>query len=119
MLFPEWFLPHPARKVLLYREPEEVNQSLDTLGLPKLDIPAHNARVHAAIKGGIPIWHWDAVLDKISARKIWEHLLPRLPFDEYRHDLLSGFNVQPHWRRLPVSKEAVADLIRRATEVVV
>ncbi len=51
-----------------------------------------------------------------SAKEIWEILLPKIPFDEYRHDLLCGFNVQPQWRHLPVSKNAVADLIKRAGE---
>ena len=119
LLFPEWYLKHPARKILLYREPDEVNRSLEALGLPALDVPAHNGRVHAAVKGGIDIWHWEAVLRQNTARTIWASLLPHVPFDIYRHDLLTKLNVQPHWRRLPVSKEAVRDLIKRAREVVV
>lgn len=119
ILFPEGFLKHPARKIILYREPEEVNRSLEALGLPKLDVPAHNGRIHGAVKAGIELWHWDAVFDKYAAREIWKHLLPHIPFDEYRHDLLTQFNVQPHWRRLPVGKEAVQDLIDRAAKVVI
>jgi len=119
LLFPEWYLKHPARKIILYREPEEMNRSLDALGLPKLDVPAHTQRVAAAVKAGVPIWHWEAVFDRAPARKIWKHLLPRIPFDEYRHDLLAGFNVQPHFRRLPVGKDAVADLIQRTKETIV
>jgi hypothetical protein len=119
LLFPEWFLKHPARKLILYREPDEVNVSLEALGLPPLDIKAHNARIAGAIKAGIPMWHWEAVWDTGCAREIWKQLLPHIPFDEYRYDLLRQFNVQPQWRRLPVGKDAVADLVARYKEVVV
>ncbi len=119
LLFPEWYTKHPARKILLYREPDEVNRSLEALGLPVLDVPAHNGRVHVAVKAGIQIWHWEAVFAQDTARQIWEHLMPHEPFDLYRHDLLTQFNVQPHWRRLPVSKDAVMDLVKRAREVTV
>jgi hypothetical protein len=119
LLFPEWFLKHPARKIILYREPEEVNLALEALGLAKLDIAAHNGRVHGAVKAGIELWNWDAVFDKWAARQIWKHLLPHVPFDEYRHDLLTQFNIQPQWRRLPVGKEAVAAHVKRVQEVVV
>lgn len=119
LLFPEWFLKHPARKLILYRDPEEVNKGLDALGLPKLDVKAHNDRVATAINAGVLIWHWDSVFDKLNARKIWEYLIPHLPFDEYRHDLLAGMNVQPQFRRLPVGKEAVADLVQRTRETIV
>ena len=92
--------------------------SLAALGLKELDVHAHNGRVHGAVKAGIELWHWDAVLDRTSARTIWQYLLPRVPFDEYRHDLLTQFNVQPQWKRLPVAKEAVNDLVRRFNEVI-
>jgi hypothetical protein len=119
LLFPDWFLKHPARKIVLYREPDEINRSLDALGLPKLDVPAHVQRVAAAVKAGVPIWHWESVFEKIVARKIWKHLLPHVPFDEYRHDLLTTMNVQPQFRTLPVSKEAVMELIKRTKETIV
>lgn len=118
LLFPEWFLKHPAKKIILYREPSEINASLAALGLKELDVHAHNGRVHGAVKAGIELWHWDAVLDRTSARTIWQYLLPRVPFDEYRHDLLTQFNVQPQWKRLPVAKEAVGDLVKRFNEVI-
>ncbi len=119
LLFPEWFLKHPARKIILYRDPAEVNRGLEALGLPVLDVPAHNARVKTAIEAGITVWHWEAVFDKAYAPKIWAHLLPHIPFDAYRHDLLAGMNVQPHFRRLPVSKDAVMDLVQRTRETIV
>ena len=119
LLFPEWFAKHRARKIVLYREPEAMNRSLEALGLPVLDIPAHNTRVNEAIKAGVPIWHWESVFEKHSAREIWKHLLPHVPFDEYRHNLLVGMNVQPQFRRLAVGREAVADLIQRTREVIV
>jgi hypothetical protein len=119
LLFPEWYTRHPARKIVLYREPDEMNRGLEALGLPTLDIPAYTKRVAEAVKAGIPIWHWDALFDRLTARKIWEHLLPNVLFDEYRHDLLASMNVQPQWKRLPVSKEAVMDLVNRTKELIV
>ncbi len=119
LLFPEWFVKHPARKILLYRDTEEINTALDALGLARLDMPAHNARVQVAVKAGVELWHWDAILDRASAGTIWKHLLPRVPFDVYRHDLLLQFNVQPHWKRLPISREAVLEHIKRVHEAVV
>ena len=119
LLFPEWFLKHPAKKIILHRDSAEVNRSLEALGLPVLDVPAHHKRVAVAIEAGITIWHWEAVLERLNARKIWEHLVPRVPFDAHRHDLLTSFNIQPHWRRLPVEKEAVADLVQRTKETTV
>jgi hypothetical protein len=59
------------------------------------------------------------VFEKVVARKIWKHLLPHVPFDEYRHDLLTTMNVQPQFRTLPVSKEAVMELIKRTKETIV
>ena len=119
LLFPEWFLKHPARKILLYREPEEINRGLEALGLPVLDVPAHNARMVVASNVKISIWGWRSLFERETAREIWKQLLPHRPFDDYRHDLLVSMNVQPHWRRLPVGKEAVADLIQRTRETIV
>ena len=119
LLFPEWFLKHPARKIILYREPAESNNALEALGLPPLDVPAHCARVAAAVTAGIPIYHWESVFVRDTAREIWKHLLPHRPFDEYRHDLLTGMNVQPQFRHLPVGKDAVMDLVKRYKEATV
>jgi len=119
LLFPEWYLKHPARKIVLYRDPEEGNRSLELLGLPPVDIDAHNARVYAAVKGGVEIWHWDALFDAQLARTIWSSLLPSVPFDGFRHNELCSFNVQPHFRRLAVSKDAVAELVQRTKEVLI
>ena len=119
LLFPEWYLKHPARKIVLHRDPEEINRGLDALGLQPLDIPAHNARMHAAVKAGVELWHWESLFDKGCAPKIWKHLLPHIPFDAYRHDLLVGMNVQPAFKALGVGKEAMMDLIKRTKETIV
>lgn len=119
LLFPDWYLKHPARKILLYREPEHMNRSLEQLGLPVLDIPAHNARVNEAMKSGIKVYYWESIFEKTTAREIWKHLLPHIPFDDYRHDLLTNMNVQPRFRSLPVSREAVIELLERTKETLV
>lgn len=118
LLFPEWYEKHPAKKILLWRDPEEINVSLEQLGLPVLDVPAHLARLKQAIQRGIPVYNWHSLLHTGDARDIWTHLT-NLPFDPYRHDMLTQFNVQPQFKRLPVSREAVHDLVKRTKEVIV
>ncbi len=118
MLFPEWVKKHPAKKIILFRGIEEINTSLEALGLPVLDKAAHYGRLKTLMDAKISLHYWEGLFDKIEAENIWKGLLGT-PFDPYRHDLLCGFNVQPQFRRLPVSKDAVADLVQRTREVIV
>ena len=118
ILFPEWVLKHPAKKIMLYRPVEEINYSLETLGLPTLDAYAHFKRMKVLMDKGIEPIFWQSLFDREVAAKVWKTLIGT-PFDSYRHDLLIQFNVQPQFRNLPVSKEAVTDLVKRTAEVIV
>lgn len=118
ILFPEWVLKHPAKKIVLFRDVDEINRSLEALGLPALDGPAHYKRVKVLTDAKISLHYWEGVFDKMEAGVIWQNLIGT-PFDPWRHDLLTTFNVQPHFRRLPVSKDAVVDLVQRTKEVTV
>lgn len=117
IIFPEWALKHPARKVLLYREIGEVNESLTRLGLRPLDSDAHHRRMLRFIDAGVPVWEYKDLFSPLEARKIWKKLLPNVPFDPYRHDLLCGMNIQPQFNRLPVSKLAVKELDEQVRKV--
>ena len=119
LLFPEWLEKHPAPKVVLYRPIEEINMSLEQLGLPVLDPAEHHKRIRTALAYGAHLYYYEDVFRSESAQEIWKHLLPHVPFDYHRHDLMAQFNVQPQFRRLPVSKDAVADLVQRSKEVLI
>jgi hypothetical protein len=116
ILFPEWVLKHPARKAILYRETDEINYALEALGLTRLEHGGHARRLKALIDVGIPVWWWQSLFDRKEAMALWTHLIPDMPFDPYRHQLLSEMNIQPQWKRLALGKEGVADLVTRIGE---
>lgn len=117
ILFPDWVLKHPARKILLWRDIDEVNESLLKLGLRQLDKSEHYKRMLVFIDHKIPVWDYKDLFSPIEAKKIWKKLLPNVPFDPYRHDLLTGMNIQPQFNRLPISKAAVMELDEQVRKV--
>lgn len=112
LLFQPWLKTHPARKVVLYRDPEEINASLRALQLPEIDV----AKQYALINGvEAPIFHWEHIFSTHGAEEICEIL--RVPFCKYRHYELAKMNVQPAWSRVDVTPEAAQTLVRRIKEV--
>lgn len=76
---------HPARKVVLHREPAEIRQSMERLCIAgDYDFAAldHVEGRH---------YPWQALFE--TPAPIYEYLLEQ-PFDAERHDLLRGLNVQ-------------------------
>lgn len=104
-LFPEWVNAHPARKVILHRDPMEIDASLTKIGLTPCS------------------QQWEGVLDKIRGmhlhwtdvferpKYVYEYLLDR-PFDAERHQALREMNVQPCFSKLSIDRSATARLIR-------
>jgi hypothetical protein len=104
-LFPDWVNAHPARKVILHRPLDEVDASLERIGL-------------SALHGS-----WDGVLDRIRGvhldwrdlfarpKYIYEYLLDR-PFDAERHEALREINMQPAFAKLSIDRSATSRLIR-------
>lgn len=84
-LMPEFVNRHPARKVILHRDIEDIYTSMH-----QLKIPGHyDAAVLDRIEGiHMP---WTALFD--SPEEIYTFLLLR-PFDAERHRELVNFNVQ-------------------------
>lgn len=111
-MYPEWVLPHPAKKVILYRDIDDINNSLTRLGLATIERIKHIARLDAL--KNIPVFKYEHLFDSSMAKIMATHL--GVPFDAYRHDLLIQMNVQPQWRTLHVGKEASAALIKRIQE---
>ena len=118
LLYPEWLLKHPARKIILHRKTVEINRSLEALGLMPLDPEAHNKRLLVMMNAKVQAWDWQELFSPREAPEIWKELLPDIPFDPWRHDLLTGMNIQPELRRLPVNKEAMTALVERCREVI-
>lgn len=104
-LFPDWVNKHPARKVILHRQLDEVNRSLREIGLPSLGVEWVGALDR--IKG-VHV-DWQVVFEHPFL--IYEHLL-RMPFDSERHAALRQINAQPNFERIHVNQEATARLLR-------
>lgn len=76
---------HPARKVILHRDTEEIRTSMAILGIPgDYDFTALDN-----IEGRHV--HWSALFEEPAP--IYEYLL-EYPFDAERHQLLRGLNIQ-------------------------
>lgn len=94
-MFPDFLASHRARKVILHRPIAEVNESGRALGLDP--IPTHWDSLLDSITG----FHasWTDVFKPETARPIYEFLLQR-SFDEQRHAMLTGLNVQIAFERV-------------------
>lgn len=107
-LFPDWVNAHPARKVILHRDLQEVDDSLVDIGMTPISR------------------QWQGVLDRIKGvhmdwremfhqpRYMYEYLLDK-PFDPERWAMLRETNVQPNFETLTVNKEAAARLMAELT----
>jgi hypothetical protein len=105
ILHPEWVNVQRCPKIILYRDPDEINASLRQLGMIELEITKHNIRMHG-IKA--PMYRWENVFKQHVAKDICDRF--SVPFDIYRFRELVKMNIQPQWNRLPVGKEALVQL---------
>lgn len=84
-LYPEWVNKHPARKVVLHREPAQVRASMERLGIEgdyDFDALWNIQGLHVAWRD---LWN--------DPEPIHTHLL-RKPIDWPRHRRLSSINIQ-------------------------
>ncbi len=103
-LFPDWVNDNPARKVILHRPLDEIDQSLIGIGMTPISD------------------HWSGVLEQIEGvhldwrdlftrpQYIYEYLLDR-PFDAERWALLREINMQPQFASLSINKQATENLM--------
>jgi hypothetical protein len=103
--FVEWVNDHPARKVILHRDPDEVASSLAAIGLtPPLPLLYDNlARID-----GMHV-DWTDVFEKPAP--IYEHLTG-LPFDAERHAALCDIEMQPHFTGLKMGADVTRRMLR-------
>lgn len=94
-LFPDWVAAHPAPKVILHRDPQEVNASLARLGLPAVDPRLFYNLEH--IEGlHVP---WTNLFNK--PRPIWDHVYERSyddGFSPWDHKQLKMLNITTDWK---------------------
>lgn len=103
-LFHEWVNEHPCPKVVLRRDPKEVNESLRQAGFPPC--PSAIFKGLDKIKGALQV-QWTDIFR--SPREIWEHLMIE-PFDGTRHLHLARMNVTANVHTRSQNRE-VADLL--------
>ena len=88
-MWKDWIESHKARVLILERNANEISESLLEIGIPPLTQKAID--YFGSIKGK-RVKYMDLFY---SPKKIWEYLLPELPFDGERHEELLKMNIQP------------------------
>jgi hypothetical protein len=111
-LYPEWINSVKCPKVVLFREVNEINNSLRGLGLVELIGHRHLARLAAVEKAMFVPYEW--LFMPRTAEHIAKHL--GTPWDAVRHDVLKQMRVEPMWRHLNVGREAATQLVQRIKE---
>ena len=112
LMFPEWINASKAKKIILYRDVEEINASLEKLGLVQLGKMQHLGRMDDV--GKIPMFTYEQLFIPKTAQVMCKIL--GVPWDAYRHDLLAQMRIEPMWRSLRVGKEAAGELVQRIKE---
>lgn len=107
-LNPKWVNDHSARKLVLIRDHEEINESLANAGLPLLD-PILSKRL-LEIKA--PHILFQDLFNPATAQKIYEYLTLK-PFDAERHKYLTELNVQTKDGAVEMSMPILRDFIER------
>lgn len=88
-MWSQWVKDHPARKIILLRDINEINASLESIGLPLMTqsmVDRFNALE------GIKVPYTDLFE---SPQFIWKNMLPDIPFDPQRHAELVKMNIEP------------------------
>ena len=110
-LFPEWVNAHPARKIVLHRDINEINESLEAIGLSEISVD-FILKLESIDAIHLP---WTDLFEK--PKFIYETLL-ELPFDAERHALLKEIEMQPNFEGLTVGQDVTRKLLgelRQAT----
>lgn len=97
--WPEWVNQHPAKKLVIVRNVDEVNDSLANIGIDPLESNA--AHLLSTIKS--PRINYSDIFDIKSAPVIWNHLIGG-EFDAARYKQLLEFNVTPNFKTLKTDK---------------
>jgi hypothetical protein len=110
-LLPAFVNTHPARKVIVHRDLDDVNRSLVTLGLTPLGSLWRGALERLE---GMHVQYED-LFNAVTARPIYEHLVQR-NFDEHRHAQLCEMHVEPCFDKVRIDPVRVRDFRKRLIE---
>lgn len=108
-----WVNEHPAKKLILHRAINEIDNSLLSVGLTPLSRAWKGAleRINGMHVGWLDIFNPD------TAGPIYTYLTG-LPFDAARHEQLLDMNVQPQFDRVHVKSNAAKAFARRVREAI-
>jgi hypothetical protein len=104
--FPEWVNKHPAKKIVLHRDINEVEESLEKIGL-LMALPDVNYIINLESIDAIHL-PWTDLFD--NPKFIYETLLER-PFDAERHLLLKEITMQPNFGCVTVGHDVTRRLV--------
>ena len=93
-MFKNW--APPARTIILERPIDQVQNSLDKLGLPRMS--DSDIQLFQSFPGMRVPYH--SLFDH-RARKVWSYLLPDIPFNAERHEQLAQMVIQPDFNCVP------------------
>ena len=102
----DWLNRHPARKLVLRRDFNEIQKSLSDIGLPLLDADSEDA---IAKIDGRHINYKD-LFNPSEARNIWRYLT-NTEFNKRRHRELVDIEMQPNFIGLQINKDATRRLM--------
>lgn len=103
--WPAWVNAQPCAKLILERDFGEVQDSLTTLDLPRLDDSAVE-QLNSISGFRLP---YECLFDPRCARLVWEHLTGG-EFNEMRHKALCEYMVQPKFEALQPDPEVTRKL---------
>ncbi len=109
---PEWVAKNVKRVLLIDRDPDDLNESLRAIGL--FEMPDQDIQMFMDMPGQRA--DMAQLFDQKFAEDIWHTLVPSLEFDAQRHELLTGFMVNPYFAGWEPNPAAVRDWARRVQE---
>jgi hypothetical protein len=107
--FPEWLKLHPAKKVILHRRQDQVNDACMALGFPPVP---HEFFENLLKIDGLHV-PWTYLFHKPEG--IHRFLFGDRPFDARRHQLLTQLNVQRDLESIRPNQAATRRLIQEMT----
>lgn len=107
--WPDWLNQHPSKKVILHRERNEIQKSMQEIGLPLLDINKAEKSLNSIIGLHVP---FSDLFNQKRCCDIWDYALNgEIPFNWMRHKLLTDIEMQPNFIGLSIGKEVTRKLM--------
>lgn len=104
--WPEFVNAHPANKIVVIRDLDEVNREMEKLGFPEL--PGDADLMLRDIEA--PHVPYTDLFDPERAPFIWSKLVGDVGYCPLRHAQLCEFNVQPNFQKIEPDKEVTRKL---------